>query len=168
MAGTRVSLGFTHPHEANVTNDLMPRSTVSKLRCGAPMNWGTQRVLASREITVPNPNGMWYLKNEIGYFRSQHQHRVAFYSSSIALMSSELWSLEDRPQNTLRAPWRLSVQGGCEHWMLSIVRKRVSLGFTHPYGDNVTDNLMPRSTVSKLHCGAPMNWGTSQKWDRLF
>ena len=38
VARTRVSLGFTYPLRANGTNDSMQRSTVSKLRCGAPMN----------------------------------------------------------------------------------------------------------------------------------
>ena len=107
MARTRVWLGFTHPPGANGTDDLMPRSVVSKLRCGAPMNWATLWVLASSEIIVPNPNGMWSLENEIGYFRSQHHHLVTFDSLSIALTSSELWPSEDQPQNTLREPWGL-------------------------------------------------------------
>ena len=107
MARKRVSLGFTHPSRYNVIDDSMPRSTVSKLRCGAPMNWGTLRVLVSSEIIVPNPNEMWSLKNEIVYFRPQHHHPIEFNVSSIALMSSELRPSEDRPQNALRAPWRL-------------------------------------------------------------
>ena len=111
MDGTRVSLGFTHPLRANGTDDLMPRSMVSKLHSGAPMNWGTLRVLASSKIIVPNPNRMWSLKNEIGYFRPQHHHPVAFNSSSIALMSSELWPSEDKPWNALREPWGLLGMG---------------------------------------------------------
>ena len=107
MARKRVLLGFTYPPEANGTNDSMPRLVVSKLSCGAPMNWGTLRVLASSEIIVPNPKGMWSLKNEIGYFRSQHHHPIKLNSSSIVLMSSKLWPSEDQPRNTLRAPWRL-------------------------------------------------------------
>ena len=106
-AGTRVSLWFTHRFGVNGTENLMPRSAVSNLRYGAPMNWGTLRVLASREIDVPNPNQMWSLKNEIGYFRLQHHHHVAFNSSSIALTTSKLWPSEDRPQNALREPWGL-------------------------------------------------------------
>ena len=104
VAGTRVWLRFIHPPGANGTDDSMPRSTVSKLRCGATMNWGTLWVLASSEIAVSNPNGMWSLKNEIGYFRPQHHCPVAFDSSCIALTSSDLWPLEDRPQNALREP----------------------------------------------------------------
>ena len=111
MDRKRVSLGFTYPPEANGIDDSMPRSAVSKLCCGAPMNWGTLRVLASSEITVPNPNGMWPLKNEICHFRSQHHHPIAFDSSSIILMSSQLWPSKDRPRNALRAPWRLLGMG---------------------------------------------------------
>ena len=107
VARTRVPLGFTHPSKANGIDDSMPRTAVSKLRCGAPMNWGTLRVLASSEIIVLNPNRMWSLKNEIGYFRPQHEYHVAFDVSSIALTSSELRLLEDQPRYALRAPWRL-------------------------------------------------------------
>ncbi len=107
VARTRVWLGFTHPSGANGTDNSMPRLVVSNLCCGAPMNWGTLRVLASSEITVLNRNGMWSLKNEIGYFRPWYHCHVAFDSSSIALTSSELWPSKDRPQNALRAPWRL-------------------------------------------------------------
>ena len=38
MDGKRVSLGFTFPSRANGVDDSMPRSAVSKLRCGALMN----------------------------------------------------------------------------------------------------------------------------------
>ena len=107
MDGTRVSLGFTHPFGANGIRNSMPRSMFLKLHCSAPMNWGTLWVLASSEITVPNPNRMWSLKNEIGYFMPQHHHPVAFNNSSIVLMSFELWPLKDRPQNALREPWGL-------------------------------------------------------------
>ena len=107
VAGKRVSLGFTHPPKANGTDNLMPRSAVSKLRSTAPMNWGTLRVLASSEIAVPNPNGIWSLKNEIYYFRPQHHHSVKFDSSLIAFTSLELWTLKDWPWNALKAPWRL-------------------------------------------------------------
>ena len=111
MDTIRVSLGFTHPPEADGTKNLMPRLSVSKWLCGAPMNWGTLRVLALSEITVPNPNGMWSLKNKICYFRYQHHHPIEFDISLIALTSSELWPSEDQPQNALRAPWRLLVMG---------------------------------------------------------
>ena len=111
MARTRFSLGFTHPPKANGADDLLARSVVSNLWCGAPMNWGTLRDLASSEIVVPNPNGMWSLKNEIVYFRPQHHHPVTFDSLSIALMNSELWPLEDQPQNALRPPWRFLGMG---------------------------------------------------------
>ena len=107
VVGKRVSLGFTYPSRANSADDLMPRSEVSKLRCGAPMNWGTLRVLASSEIAAPNPNGMWFLKNEIGYFRARHDHLVVFDISLIAPKISELQTSEDWPRYTLRAPWRL-------------------------------------------------------------
>ena len=107
----RVSLGFTHPFRANGIDDLMPRSAVPKLRCGALMNWGTLRVLALSEIIVPNPNGMWSLKNEINYFRPQHHCLVEFNISSIALTSSELRPSKDRPRYALRAPWRLFSTG---------------------------------------------------------
>ena len=107
VARTRVSLGFTCPPEANGADDLMPRSMVSKLRCGAPMNWGTLWVLASSEIDVPNPNKMWSLENEIGYFRPCHEYILEFDILLIALTSSELWPSEDWPRNALRAPWRL-------------------------------------------------------------
>ena len=110
---TRVSLGFTHPPRANGIDNSMPRSVVSNLHCGAPMNWG---ILASSEIAVPNPNRMWSLKNEIIYFRLQHHRLVAFDSSSIALTSSKLWPSEDQPQYTLRAPWRLISTGWS--WMM--------------------------------------------------
>ena len=56
VARTRVSLGFTHPPRANGVDDSMPRSMVSKLYYGTPINRGTLRVLASREIIMPNPN----------------------------------------------------------------------------------------------------------------
>ena len=111
MAGTRVWLGFTHPPRANGDDDLMPRSAVSKLCCGAPMNWGTLRVLASSKIIVPNPKGMWSLRNEIGYFMPWHHRPVEFKVSSIALMISVLWPSEDWPRNALRAPWRLLSMG---------------------------------------------------------
>ena len=118
VARKRVSLGFNLPPKANGVDDSMPRSTVSNLCCGAPMNWGTLRVLASREIAVPNPNGMWSLKNEIGYFRSQHHRPVAFDSSLIALTSFELWPSEDRPRNALRAPWYgVVVDDGWSLWL---------------------------------------------------
>ena len=107
MDKKRVSLGFTHPPRANDTKNLTPRSMVSELHSGAPMNWVTLQILASSEIVVPNPNGMWSLKNEIGHFRSQHHHPVAFDSSSIVLTSSQLWPSEDRPWYILREPWRL-------------------------------------------------------------
>ena len=107
VAKTRVSLGFTHPPRANSADDSMPRLTVSKLHYGAPMNWGILWVLASRKIIVPNPNGMWSLENEIVYFRTWHDHPVAFNGSSIALTTSELWPSEDWPQNALREPWGL-------------------------------------------------------------
>ena len=58
MARTRVSLGFTHPLGGNDTKNLMPRSMVSKLCCGVPMNLDTLEVLASSEIVVSNSNGM--------------------------------------------------------------------------------------------------------------
>ena len=108
---TGVSLGFTHPFRANGVDYLMPILAVSKLHCGAPMNWGTLWVLASRENVVPNPNRKWSLKNEIGYFRPQHHYPVAFDSSLIALMSFELWTLEDRPWSTHREPWGLLSTG---------------------------------------------------------
>ena len=120
MDGTRVSLGFTYPPGVNGTKDSMPRLAVSNLRCGAPMNWGKLRVLASSEIIVPNPNEMRSLKNEIGYFRPQHHHLVTFNNSSIALTSSELWPLKDRPQNALREPWGLLGTGGRGRWMVSV------------------------------------------------
>ena len=107
VAGTRVWLGFTYPPRANGADDSMPRSAVSKLCCGATMNWGTLRVLASSKIAMLNPNRMWSLKNEIVYFSIQHHHPVAFDSSSIARTSSELWPSKDWPQNALREPWRL-------------------------------------------------------------
>ena len=157
MAGTRVWLGFTHPPRANSANDLMPRSMILKLRCGAPMNWGTLQVLALSKIVVPNPNGMWSLKNKIGHFRSQHHHLVAFDSSSIVLTSSQLWPSEDQPRNALRAPWRLLVRGGRGWWMVSVAGTRVWIGFTHPPGANGADDSMPRSVVSKLRCGTTMN-----------
>ena len=128
MERKRVSLGFTYPPEAKSTDDSMPRSVVSKLCCGAPMNWGTLQVLASSEIVVLNPNGMWSLKNEIRYFRPQHHHPIAFDSSSIALTSSELWPSEDWPQNALRAPWRLLDTGwpqtmdGLRGWNKGVTR----------------------------------------------
>lgn len=115
-ARTRVSIGFTHPCEDNGVDDLMPRSTVSKSRCDAPMNRGTLRVLASSEIIVPNPNKMWYLENEIGYFRPPHDHTIEFDISSIAPMSFELRSSKDVPWNALRAPWRLFGTGWS--WMM--------------------------------------------------
>ena len=58
VAGTRVTLGLTCPLKANGIDDLMPRSMVSKLHYGAPMNLGTLQVLASSEIAVLNPNGL--------------------------------------------------------------------------------------------------------------
>ena len=128
VARTRVCIGFTHPPRANGADNSMPRSAVSKLRCGATMNWGTLRVLASSEIAVPNPNGMWSIKNEIGYFRLQHHHPVAFDSSSIALTSFKLWPLEDQPQNALREPWGLLGTGwlrtmdGLRGWNKNLTR----------------------------------------------
>ena len=128
VAGTKVWLGFTHPLGASGADDSMPRSAVSKLRCGAPTNWGTLRVLASSEIAVPNPNGMLYLENEIGYFRPQHHRLVAFDSLSIVLTSSKLWPSKDRPRNALRAPWRLLGTGwprtmdGLRGWNKSVTR----------------------------------------------
>ena len=116
MAGTRVWLGFIHPPGANGTDDLMPRSVVSKLCCRAPMNWGTLWVLASSKIDVPNTNRMWSLENEIGYFRPQHDCTIVFNVSLIAPMSSKLWPSEDRPQYALRAPWRLFSKGW--PWMM--------------------------------------------------
>jgi len=128
VARKRVWLGFTHPPRANGTDDFMPRLVVSKLHCGAPMNWGTLRVLASSKIIVPNPNGMWSLKNKIGYFRPQHHHPIAFNNSSIALTSSELWPSKDQPQNALREPWGLLGTGwprmmdGLRGWNKSVNR----------------------------------------------
>ena len=128
VAGIRVWLGFTHPPGANGADDLMPRSVVSNLRCGAPMNWGTLRVLASSEITVQNPNRMWSLKNKTNYFRPQHHRLVAFDSSLIALTSFKLWPSEDRPQNALREPWGLLGTGwprtmdGLRCWNNSVTR----------------------------------------------
>ena len=106
-ARKRVSLGFNHPSRANGTDDLMPILVGSKLRCGAPMNWGTLWVLASSKVTVLNPNRMWSLKNEIGYFMFLNHHPITFNNSSISLMSFELWPSKYWPQNALRSPWRL-------------------------------------------------------------
>ena len=125
---TRVSLGFTRPSRANGVDDSMPRSAISKLRYGAPMTWGTLWVLSSSKIAMPNPNEMWSLKNEIGYFRPQHHHLVAFNSSLIALMNSKLWPSKDRPRNALRAPWRLLGSGwprmtdGLRGWNKGVTR----------------------------------------------
>ena len=126
---TRVSLGFTHPPRANGTDDLMPRSVVSMLRCGVPTNWGTLRVLASSEIAMPNPNRMWSLKNEIGYFRYRHHRPIEFDVSLIALTSSKLWPSKDWPRNTLRAPWRLLSTG----WprMMDALRANLSIQKVH-------------------------------------
>ena len=127
VVGTRVSLGFTHPLKTNGTDDLMPRLVVSKLLFDAPMNWD-RLILASSEITMMNPNRMWSLKNEIGYFMPQHDHPIEFFTSSIALMSFDLWPLEDQPWNTLRAPWRLLDMGwprmmdGLHGWKQSVTR----------------------------------------------
>ena len=128
MARKMLSLGFTYTSRADGTNDLIPRSLFSKLHCGAPMNWGTLWVLASSEIFVLNPNGMWYLKNEIGYFRPWHNHPIKFNISSISLTSFELWPSEDRPQNTLKEPWGLLSTGwpqtmdGLHGWNKGITR----------------------------------------------
>ena len=106
VARKRVWLGLTHPPRANGIDDSMPRLAVSKLCYGAPMDYGTLWVLASSEIVVPNPNGMWSLKNEIDYFRPWHHHSIEFYISLISLTSSEL-----QPWNALRVPWRLQSTG---------------------------------------------------------
>ena len=131
MARKRVSLGFTRPFGANGFDDSIPRSVVSKLHCGAPMNWGTLRVLASSEITVLNPNRMWSLENEIGYFRPQHHYPIAFHSSSISLMSSKLWPSKDRPRNTLRAPWRL-LGTGWPQMMDGLCDQNKGVTWVHP------------------------------------
>ena len=118
VAGTRVWLGFTYQPRANGADDSMPRLAVSKLHCGAPMNW----------CTLSNPNRMWSLKNEIGYFRPQHHHIVEFNSLLISLMSSELWPSEDWPRNALRTPWRLLGMGwprmmdGLHGWKKGVTR----------------------------------------------
>ena len=49
------------------------------------------------------------------------------------------------------------VQNGHGQWMVSMARKRVSLGFTHPFRANGADDLMPRSIVSRLYYNALMN-----------
>ena len=162
VAGTRVSLGFTRPLEANGTNHLMPRSAVSKLRFGAPMNWGILRVLALSEIAVLNQWNikLWCLRNEIGYFRHQHHCLVEFYVLSISLTSSELQPSEDRPSNALRAPWRL-LSTGWPQKMDDLCGWNKGVTRVHPPPEaNDIDDSMPRFTVSKLRCGAPMNWGT--------
>ena len=140
MAGTRVLLGFTHPFRANGTNDLMPRSMVSKLCYVAPMNGGTLWVLASSEIDVPNPNGMWSLKNEIGYSRSRNHHPIEFDVSSIALTSSNLWPSEIDLKTHLEHLGDSSVWGGRRWWMVSMAGTRMSLWFTYPPRANGTDD----------------------------
>ena len=183
MARIRVSLGFTYPSKANGIDYLITRFVVSKLCCDAPMNWGTLRVLALSKIVVLNPNGMWSLKNEIGYCRPQHGYSLGFDVSVIAPTSFEIWPLEDQPWSTLQAPWRLSSMG-CS-WMLEDLynQKRVSLGFTYPSRANGFDNSMPRSMVLKWctyelrhttsfgiewdHC-AKSKWNViSLEWDKL-
>ena len=116
MAKKRVSLRFTCPPRANGADDLMLRSAISMLCCGAPMNWGTVELLALSKITIPNPNKIWSLENEIGYFRAQHDHLVVFDVSLIAPMSFKLRTSKDQPQHTLRAPWRL-FNMGCPQMM---------------------------------------------------
>ena len=89
-AQKKVSLGFSFPFESNGTHNLMPRSAVSNLCSDAPMNWGTLWILASSKITMPNPNRMWSLENEIGYCRLWHDHLVAFNVLWLAPTSSKL------------------------------------------------------------------------------
>jgi len=38
-----------------------------------------------------------------------------------------------------------------------MIKTRVSLGFTHPFGANGSDYSIPRSVISKLDCDASMN-----------
>ena len=78
---------------------------------------------------------------------SRQFNPTIFDISPISLASSKLYPLEDRS---------LEVQSGHECCRLSMVRKRVSLGFTCPSRANGVNDLMPRSVVSKLRYGDPL------------